>query len=111
MTLCSFNNDFIERDEAAIDLSKDISIGYQGWYYDYMEEDKQISREPSVPLEQPPCHLEAAFVHLIQPLVPLPIDRLNNKRKDKGQTLSQILAISKFHVFISRNTIRNPCFR
>jgi hypothetical protein len=88
LIVCSFNNDILEEDDAAIDLSKDISIEYQGWYYDYMEDDKLISREPSISSEQP-CYLEAtpAFV---QPLVPpLQID----------QTTKERTKIKHYHIF------------
>lgn len=107
----SFNNDEAQGDVATIDLTKDISVHHQGWYCDYMEEENRISREPSllpsvqpsVPLVVPSPHGTALISTPIhQPQVHAPAHISKSTRRNKGQTLSQILAIPKFHTSTSR---------
>ena len=83
-----------------------------------MDEENLISREPSllpsvqpsIPHEQPSVPLVAPSPHGIapistpihQPHVPAPTHRSKSTERNKGQTLSQILAIPKFHTSTSR---------
>ena len=116
--MCSFNNDEGQGDVAPTDLSKDNSIHHQGWYCDYMDEENLISREPSflpsvqpnIPHKQPSVPLVAPSPHgsalistpIHQPHVPAPTHISKSTKKNKGQTLSHILAIPKFHTSTSR---------
>lgn len=110
--MCSFNNDEAQGDVAAIDLTKDISVHYQGWYCDYMEEENLISREPSllpfvqpsIPHEQPSVPLVALSPHGIAPIsTPIHQPHISKStERNNGQTLLQILAIPKFHTSTSR---------